>query len=411
MTLPRWASRTLKAIGIVVGVGLLGGVVLFWRASRPPDVPVTTVEVIPPTEGAQILTLVRKATNVIAHQPGADTLLQRDAHAKPHGCVRAILTVDDTIPAELRQGVFAEPGRRFEAWVRYSNGTQKDDREADARGMAIKLMGVEGEKLLSPEVDPEQHTQDFVMINYPTFFLSDLDDYSSFFDYQAAEEPTKWFFRGLNPLGWRLREFQIAGANLYQKVENPLHTRYYSMSAYRFGPHNIKFSAQPCDPSLVPDAGVLGALWWMKRPGDRGENFLREALLATLPGTSSCFHFMVQLQDPDALMPIEDPSVPWDQDISPYRAIATLEIPSQEYVVGEQDRFCENLQFSPFHALPAHRPIGRLNRVREMVYRMVSKRRHVGNDAPIAEPRGWCLDLTGERCTAAEAAIEGGNGS
>ncbi len=64
----------------------------------------------------------------------------------------------------------------------------------------------------------------------------------------------------------------------------------------------------------------------------------------------------------------------------------------------EQDRFCEQLQFSPFHALPEHRPVGRMNRVREMVYREVSKRRHFGNDVPIGEPRGWCLDLTGATC-------------
>jgi hypothetical protein len=371
---------------IAAGVLVLGAGLLVLRALRPPDVQVTTVEVIPPREAAQILTLVRKATNVIAHQPGADTLLQRDAHAKPHGCVRAVLTVDDTIPSELRQGVFREPGKEWQAWVRYSNGTEPDDREPDARGMAVKLMGVEGTKLLAPRDDPEQHTQDFVMINYPTFFLSTLDDYASFFDYQAAGRPSRWFFQGANPLDWRVREFLIAARTLYQKVPSPLDARYHSMSAYRFGPHNIKFSARPCTDRN------------RRMPSRPGPDFLREALVRDLASEPGCFRFEVQVQDPTKRMPIEDASVPWKESDVPYRGLATLEIPPQTFAVPEQDQFCEQLQFSPFHALPEHRPVGRMNRVREMVYREVSKRRHFGNDVPIGEPRGWCLDLTGAAC-------------
>jgi hypothetical protein len=388
VSLPGWARRTLRGVGIGLGVVVLGLGLLFLRALRPPDVPVTTIEVVPPDEAAQMLALVRRATNVIAHQPGADTLLQRDAHAKPHGCVRAVLTVDDTIPELFRHGVFREPGHSYRAWVRYSNGTMPDDSKPDARGMAIKLMGVEGAKLLTPDEDPEQHTQDFVMINYPTFFLSTLDDYEGFFDYQAENRPQRWFFRGVNPLDWRLREFLIAARTLYQKVPSPLDAAYFSMSAYRFGPHNIKFSARPCTDRDRP------------MPRNRGPNYLREALVADLSESSGCFRFMVQVQDPSKLMPIEDPSVAWKESDVPYVAIATLEIPAQRFAVPEQDRFCEQLQFSPFHALPEHRPLGRMNRVRELVYREVSKRRHAGNDVPIAEPRGWCLDLTGATCPA-----------
>jgi catalase len=387
-------GRALRGLAIVVGVFVLGMGLLLFRATRPPDVPVTTVEVVPPDESNRILALVRKATDVIAHEPGADTLLRRDAHAKPHGCVRATLTVDDTIPATLRQGVFQSPGRVYQAWIRYSNGTMADDRERDARGMAIKLMGVEGPKLLTPEEDPEQHTQDFVMIDYPTFFLSTLEDYETFFDYQAAGRPVRWFFASANPLDWRLREFLIAFRNLGLKIASPLSTGYYSMSAYRFGPHNIKFAARPCTETD------------RRPPRGRGPNYLREALVADLAEGSGCFRFLVQRQDPTRLMPIEDASVEWDEEDAPYEAIATLDIPPQTFATPEQDAFCERLQFSPFHAVPDQRPLGRMNRVREMVYREVSKRRHAGNGVPIAEPRGWCLDLTGATCPAEEAATD-----
>ena len=71
----------------------------------------------------------------------------RDAHAKPHGCVLATFDVNTGLPNELRQGVFV-PGKRYQAWIRFSNGSSEisPDKDKDARGMAIKLIGVAGEK-------------------------------------------------------------------------------------------------------------------------------------------------------------------------------------------------------------------------------------------------------------------------
>src|ERR1700761_3433257 len=45
----------------------------------------------------------------------------------------------------LRGGAFSEPGREYNAWIRFSNGNseRQNSRFPDARGMAIKLMGVE----------------------------------------------------------------------------------------------------------------------------------------------------------------------------------------------------------------------------------------------------------------------------
>src|SRR5438874_12813392 len=90
------------------------------------------------------------------HQPA-----RRDAHAFDTGCVRAIFRVDRTLDARLSQGAFV-PGREYPAWVRFSNGNfiRTSPRSPDARGMAIKLMGVTGPKL----VDDEKNTQDFILI-------------------------------------------------------------------------------------------------------------------------------------------------------------------------------------------------------------------------------------------------------
>jgi hypothetical protein len=107
---------------------------------------------------------------------------------------------------------------------------------------------------------------------------------------------------------------------------------------------------------------------------------------------------VVQLQDSTKNMPIEDPTIAWDERDSPYVPIARLEIPAQEFSTDVQNRFCEALSFAPWHGLPAHRPVGALNRVRRAVYLAVSQRRHARNAEPRHEPRGWCLDLSGAPC-------------
>jgi hypothetical protein len=39
-----------------------------------------------------------------------------------------------------------------------------------------------------------------------------------------------------------------------------------------------------------------------------------------------------------------------------------------------------------------------MNRVRRALYQEISRYRHAKNAAPRAEPRGFCLDLTGATC-------------
>ena len=73
--------------------------------------------------------------------------VRRDAHAKHHGCVKAEFIVEADLPEEMRFGIFKE-SRSYPAWIRFSNSKEQDDSKDDGRGMAIKLMGVEGEKLL-----------------------------------------------------------------------------------------------------------------------------------------------------------------------------------------------------------------------------------------------------------------------
>ena len=105
--------------------------------------------------------------------------VQRDQHPKQHGCVRARFVVGKNLGDAYRQGLFQQE-KVYDAWIRFSNGGQRDDRKPDAHGMAVKLMGVEGPKVLATERDATTH--DFVMVDNPTFFLRGAVEYGRFSD-------------------------------------------------------------------------------------------------------------------------------------------------------------------------------------------------------------------------------------
>ena len=55
---------------------------------------------------------------------------------------------------------------------------------------------------------------------------------------------------------------------------------------------------------------------------------------------------------------------------------AAIRIPNQSFASNEQLEFCENLSFTPWRALPEHRPLGGINGTRKKSYLAISQRRH-----------------------------------
>lgn len=88
----------------------------------------------------------------------------RGVHAKSHGCVKAEFVVGDDIEEKYRVGLFAQPGKVHEAWIRFSNAAVLIEHDLKAgkngsRGMAIKVVDVEGEML---SVDKGRSNQEVV---------------------------------------------------------------------------------------------------------------------------------------------------------------------------------------------------------------------------------------------------------
>ncbi|KCZ12231.1 catalase domain protein, partial [Acinetobacter baumannii 42057_5] len=47
----------------------------------------------------------------------------------------------------------------------------------------------------------------------------------------------------------------------------------------------------------------------------------------------------------------------WKENEAPFYQVATIHIPKQSFDTPEQNQFCENLSFTPWHALPEHKPL------------------------------------------------------
>ncbi len=182
---------------------------------------------------------------------------------------------------------------------------------------------------------------------------------------------------GRNPFHWRLHELGAALALLWKKTADPLDIRYWSLTPYLLGDSGpVKYSARPCS------AAPAGS------PDKNDPDFLRRAMAARLKDGGACFEFLVQLRTDPAREPVEDPTIKWSEEKSPFREVATIAIPAQRFAGAEQQKFCENLSLNPWHAVPEQRPLGGINRVRKTVYETISKLRHDLNGAARAEPTG-----------------------
>ena len=331
------------------------------------------LETIPADEAAATAEAAKLiADSIRKTYPEGTRPARRDAHAKAHGCVKATFAVPE-LPEHLRVGVFKEP-RTYLAWIRYSNGngTPQPDSVGDGRGMAVKLMGVPGKKVLAGEADAATH--DFMMINHPVFFIDNAANYVTFTKDSQGGDVLAYFLGLRSPLSWHLKAGKIVGEMVATKAVNPLELQYFSMSAYLFGDRAIKFSARPCAAS----PGLSSAT--------ASPDFLADNMEKTLKDGPGCFEFMVQLQGDPKDMPVEDPTELWSEKASPFVKVAHIEIPSQAFRSEEQRKLCEDLSFTPWHALPEHRPLGGINRLRKVVYETISSLRHDLNGVPRQEP-------------------------
>jgi hypothetical protein len=276
----------------------------------------------------------------------------RALHVKQH--VGAVGEIVVTAPEEARFGVFAEPGKRWPVYARFSNGSggTAPDQKPDARGFALKLVGVPGKKLI-PGMEDEV-TQDFLTIDTPAIPMKDPDEFMAFVR-AAKDGPGKLVPRLISSLGLG-RTLAI----LWRSLTNPS-VASYATHAFNtavpvaFGPTAAKLGLVP-----APDQGVP--------PSVDGPDYLRDDLVARLRRGSLSWSVRVQPFVDQKSTPIEDSSVAW---VGPWVEVGTLTLPRQdpESERGKEiSELVNRLSFDPWHATEEHRPLGAIMRARRVAY-------------------------------------------
>jgi hypothetical protein len=290
----------------------------------------------------QIHELQRKASTERS-QP-----LQRGFHAKSHACLNGELRLDPRRDPRTRFGLFADGQDTKKIVARFSNGVgwRQPDSELDARGLAFKVFDVAGPKYLPDEQD----TQDFLMTTSPTPVGRDAVEFMEFARANANGRVAGLFFLA----GHATTAAQaLARTN---PVDSMVTERYWSGGAYHLGAHQaVKYSTRPCDLRLV------------REPSRSSDDYLRDDLVLAAAKDGVCMTLYVQLQtDPDKT-PIENASKVWEETDSPILPVARLVMPPQ-VVEPSATPACDALAFTPWHSVPAHKPMGHINRARRFVY-------------------------------------------
>lgn len=334
-----------------------------------------------PGEKAATLAIAENIEQTIKSRYMDNLPALRHVHTKAHGCVLADFQVNETLRDEHQHGIF-QPSARYKAWIRFSNGGSDptaEDKEGDGRGMAIKLMGVPGEKLLPDE----NHTQDFMMINHPVFFINDPQKYLSLIQ---ARSSSSLLTRLSAPLSLGIKGSIIAAKISSKKIGNPLYSRYWSMVPYQLGSganrRAMKYSAKPCIQMDNPPPSATS----------QDPNYLRAAMKQHLGTNDACFEFLIQTRDTSTpagtALSVEMSTSEWEESVAPFYKVATITIPKQDFDKPAQHKFCENLSYTPWHSVSEHRPLGGVNRIRKVVYSSIAGLRRSMNTITPTEPTG-----------------------
>jgi hypothetical protein len=299
---------------------------------------------------------------------------ERGGNTKTHGIVRAEFVVRDDLPEHMRRGIYAEP-RTYRAWVRFSGPGPYITPDIDDVGfmsISVKLLGVPGPKLL----EDEQGTLDMFGVSTPTF-VTPHTKANAHLQYWSLRNAAMFHFANFRNPHILDSVMQL----LWTKTQSsPLEGDYFSCVPYLLGEGQAmqySFRTKLETRTRVPRLPL--------RPPD---NYLRDAMVATLAESDVEFDVLLQVQIDPFKMPIENNGVLWPTRLSPRVPAAVLRIPKQTFDSPEQLAFARRLTYNPWHTIAEHRPLGNQSRARKRMYYELSRLRQEMNAEQHYEPTG-----------------------
>jgi len=284
------------------------------------------------------------------------TVRTRTLHAKiVAGFTTARLDVDADLPPEFAVAYF-QPRARRTVTLRLSNasGVPMPDGKPDMRGAAVRVLQADGS------------FHDLLMTSFPVSHARNARQFVEF-AMIAASDPGKMMERLREKFG--AEETARMAANLKQGIRpcaSLALERYWSRGAVLWGDQPVRFQLRPA--SDAPAAGALS-------PDDA--DGLRTELASRLDRGDVRFRLALQRFVDEETTPIEDGAVEWREEVSPPVEVATLVIPRQTADLPSmalQTEEVDALAFNPWNAPAPFRPLGNLNRARNVVYRMSAEK-------------------------------------
>lgn len=299
---------------------------------------------------------------------------ERGGNTKTQGILRGEFTVHDDIPAHMKRGIYARP-QTFRAWVRFSGPGPYITPDIDDVGfmsISIKLLGVPGPKLM----DEEKFTLDMFGVSTPTFVTPDTKANAALQKESVKNAQIFYFVNFHDP-----HLLDLVMQSLFIKTQSsPFEAPYFSCVPYLMGEGQaMQYSVWPKSKRRTPIPRLP------LRPPD---DYLRQAMVASLDEGDIEFDIRIQMQTDPHLMPIENAGVLWPEALSPRVTVATLRLPRQKFDIPSQMEFAKKLSYNPWHTIAEHRPLGNQSRARKRMYLELSKLRHEMNAVPHYEPDG-----------------------
>jgi hypothetical protein len=155
---------------------------------------------------------------------------------------------------------------------------------------------------------------------------------------------------------------------------------YYSQAPLLYGDDVAKIGVFPIhDVSKLTGAPV---------EANDNPDALRDAVAAHFASTGGEWEIRVQLLTNPETMPIEDASVIWPEDESPYQPVARLTVePQASWSEDGVKAIDDGMAFGPWHGLAAHRPLGGIMRSRDTTYTSSATFRGQHNGCPMHQPK------------------------
>ena len=277
----------------------------------------------------------------------------RAFHRKPVLAARAVFEVNSDVPSAAAHGLFAEMGT-YDAVVRLSNGSIVAQRDAipDVRGFALSVRGLDAPSALGGTTD----RQDFLLINRPVFGFRTSQEFAEIVPVSAQGQTAliKYFVSRYGP--WK---GPLEAAKLTKDFLKPFSgfatATFHSAAPIRVGPYaaRVRLSSRQDGVSLAAQLDFSNDVRQRLKDGDLEYDL--------------ALQFYVNESD----TPIEDGTVDWSTEVSPYVNVARVVLPQQDVESPAGIELAEAVEldaFDPWAAFAEHQPLGEIMRARKVAY-------------------------------------------